>query len=88
MFGKLEISLGSNICRIEIDLSFEKIFSHCSGHYSQSFWRIMHFFGWNHSGLFCSDIQLQVGLPTSLMRYAFEIEKESIGSLPTVMAKG
>ena len=32
-------------------------------------------------GIFCSDIQLQVGLPTSLMRYAFEIEKESIGSL-------
>ena len=31
--------------------------------------------------LFARDIQLQVGLPTSLMRYAFEIEKESIGSL-------
>ena len=39
------------------------------------------FFGQNDRGLFCSDIQLQVGLPTSLMRYAFEIEKESIGSL-------
>ena len=32
-----------------------------------------------------SDIQLQVGLPTSLMRYAFEIEKESIGSLQDLL---